>query len=221
MRALFFALGGGLAGYSAWRVMRLTDAEKRAPLETFAAASNEVENIVMDTVEYLGAAILKLSNMRGLDPALLRNANVRAFLRVIRKGEGTSDDLGYQRMFGGKLFSSFADHPRQTNCWTFSSGKKLCSTAAGAYQFLSRTWDETARIMGLTDFSPASQDMGALGRIAARGALPDVLAGRFELALKKVSWEWASMPGSPYGQPVITLSSAREIYQLNGGIETA
>jgi hypothetical protein len=36
---------------------------------------------------------------------LLREPNVQAFLRVIRAGEGTADDDGYRRQFGGKLFS--------------------------------------------------------------------------------------------------------------------
>ena len=71
--------------------------------------------------------------------------------------------------------------------------------------------------MGLRDFSPASQDLFAVGRIAARGALDDVLAGRFEKAIKKVANEWASMPFSPYGQPTISLSKAEGIYTDNGG----
>jgi muramidase (phage lysozyme) len=154
--------------------------------------------------------------MAALDPALLKHRNVAAFLRVIRTGEGTADAGGYSRLFGGAPFAGFADHPRVKVCKTYS-GRQLCSTAAGAYQFLATTWDETARIMRLRDFSPASQDLAALGRIAARGALDDVLAGRFEAALKRVAYEWASMPGSPYGQPVITLARAGSVYQSNGG----
>lgn len=32
-----------------------------------------------------------------------------------------------------------------------------------------------------------------------------------------ISWEWASMPGSPYGQPVISLDTARAVYVDAGG----
>ncbi|MDR2366277.1 MAG: glycoside hydrolase family 104 protein [Zoogloeaceae bacterium] len=163
-------------------------------------------------VDYVEGAVLNTSAMRGMNPALLNNANVKAFLRVIRTGEGTADTDGYRRIFGGQLFTSYADHPRIK----VTKGG-YTSTAAGAYQFLVRTWDETRRIMGLPDFSPGSQDLGALGRIAARNALSDLLNGEFESALTKCAWEWASLPGSPYGQPTITMTRAVSVYLENGG----
>ncbi len=160
----------------------------------------------------LTGGILKLSDMAKVTTAHVANGNMQAFLRVIRAGEGTADEAGYRRIFGGQMFSSFADHPR-----TKVTKRGYTSTAAGAYQALASTWDETRRVMGLRDFSPASQDLFAVGRIAARGALDDVLAGRFEKAIKKVANEWASMPFSPYGQPTISLSKAEGIYTDNGG----
>jgi len=141
---------------------------------------------------------------------------VRALLRVIRAGEGTSGENGYRILFGGATFDSYADHPRQKITKPLG-GKKITSTAAGAYQFLSSTWDETARIMGLGDFSPGNQDRAAVGRIAARGALEDTKAGRFDVAIQKIAREWASMPGSPYGQPVISLGRARALFADAGG----
>ena len=160
----------------------------------------------------LTGGILKISDMAKVTTAHLANANMQAFLRVIRAGEGTSDAAGYSRIFGGQTLSSFADHPRikvTKNGYT--------STAAGAYQIIASTWDETKRIMGLSDFSPRSQDLAALGRIAARGALEDAKAGNFEAAIKKIAREWASLPGSPYGQPVISWERARAIYASAGG----
>ncbi|MBI1623928.1 glycoside hydrolase family 104 protein [Comamonas sp. EJ-4] len=155
--------------------------------------------------------------MSRVTAADLNHPNVRALLRVIRRGEGTVDEAGYRRIFGGQLFEGFADHPRIAVTKTMRNGKRITSTAAGAYQFLSSTWDETARIMGLRGFSPANQDLGAVGRIAARNALEDIKAGRFEVAVKKIAWEWASMPGSPYGQPVISMDTARAVYVEAGG----
>ena len=38
---------------------------------------------------------------------LLDDGNVKAFLAVIRAGEGTPDQDGYRRHFGGRLFDSF------------------------------------------------------------------------------------------------------------------
>ncbi len=167
------------------------------------------------TLDTVTGGILKLSAMRNVRPAMLAEPNVQAMLKAIRSGEGTSDANGYRRIFGGQLFASFADHPRIK---VTKSG--YTSTAAGAYQALASTWDETKKIMGLPDFSPASQDLFALGRIAARGALDDVRAGRFEKAVSKLGFEWASLPGSPYGQPVRTMAQARAVYLASGGTET-
>lgn len=168
----------------------------------------------LQLVDELSGGFMKISAMAQIDPALLGNRNVQAILRVIRAGEGTADDGGYSRLYGGAQFSGYADHPRQSiRKWG------ITSTAAGAYQFLSRTWDETRRIMNLPDFSPRSQDLGALGRIAARGALADVLAGRFTTAIRKLNKEWASLPGSPYGQKTMRFDAALAIYQGNGGMQ--
>jgi len=145
------------------------------------------------------------------------NANVQAFLKMLRHGEGTTDEDGYRRMFGGKLFDSFADHPRQPQTATFKGGNTLTSSAAGAYQFLTRTWDGLVKQNGFTDFSPANQDLGAIALIQGRKALDDVVAGRFDAAVMKCNKEWASLPGSPYGQPTTTAQKARDLYTEAGG----
>ena len=147
----------------------------------------------------------------------LASSNVRAFLAMIRHGEGTSDPDGYRRMFGGKLFDSFDDHPRQVQTAKLGKGGQISSSAAGAYQFLSSTWRNLVKQWGFKDFSPHSQDLGAIALILGRKALDDVIAGRFDEAVAKCAKEWASLPGSPYGQPTTTLEKAREIYQQAGG----
>lgn len=177
--------------------------------------TSELESAAYAAADFIDSAtggILKISAMRTVDLNVLKHPNMRAFLSVIRAGEGTSDAQGYRRIFGGQLFTSYDDHPRIT----VRKGGYV-STAAGAYQAIASTWDETKQIMGLKDFTPASQDAFAVGRIAARGALADVMAGRFDIAIKKVAREWASMPGSPYGQPTITLDRARQLYASAGG----
>lgn len=145
-----------------------------------------------------------------------KNRNVRAFLAMIRAGEGTADAGGYSRLFGGQQFTSFADHPRVKVTRIFA-GKPITSTAAGAYQFLVGTWDECAAALDLPDFSPASQDAAAVYLIRRRGALADVKAGNFAEAVRKCAKEWASLPGSPYGQPTKTLAQAMATYKANGG----
>lgn len=167
---------------------------------------------IATTIDSWTGGFMKISAMAKVQPTVLNNANVQAMLRVIRAGEGTADDAGYSRMFGGAQFGSFDDHPRQkVTKWGYTS------TAAGAYQLLSKVWDETRGLMGLRDFSPASQDLAAVGRIAARGALDDVVAGRFEVAIRKLNKEWASLPGSPYGQKTITMEAAKKIFLAYGG----
>jgi len=145
------------------------------------------------------------------------NGNVAAFLRVIRHCEGTADDDGYRRMFGGKLFDSWADHPRQAQTFKLSKGGTLTSTAAGAYQFLARTWDGLVKRYGFEDFTPATQDLAAVALIDGRKALLDLVRGDLDAAVEKCNREWASLPGSPYGQPTKTLAEVRKVYAANGG----
>jgi NAD-dependent dihydropyrimidine dehydrogenase PreA subunit len=45
----------------------------------------------------------------------------------------------------------------------------------------------------------------------------DVLAGRLGDAIAKCAREWASLPGSPYGQPTRTMAQARATYEQFGG----
>lgn len=141
------------------------------------------------------------------------NKNLQAFLAMIRTGEGTADDGGYSRLFGGGSFDSYADHPRQmVTRWG------LTSSAAGAYQILSRTWDDLKNSgHSLPDFSPANQDKAAIALIKRRGALADVLAGRFLAAIKKCNKEWASLPGSPYGQKTLSMDRALQLLAQAGG----
>jgi lysozyme len=142
--------------------------------------------------------------------------NVTAFLRTIRTAEGTAGPDGYSTMVGGALFRGFHDHPRVLVTIN-SRGKEIKSSAAGAYQILRGTWDEVRSRLGLTDFSPASQDRAAVELIRRRGALADVRAGRFADALEKCKKEWASLPGAGYGQPEKTFGALFAAYTNAGG----
>jgi len=146
----------------------------------------------------------------------LGSVNVTAFLRVIRAGESSQTDDAYRMMFGGAKFDSFDAHPNIAH----TSGH-LTSTAAGAYQFLFKTWTGIVEAIHLPDFSPLMQDIGAVYLIRGRGALGDVLAGRVGTAISKCCREWASLPGSPYGQPTRTLAQALATYAQYGGTSDA
>lgn len=160
--------------------------------------------------------------------------NVLAFLAMIRSAEGTADVNGYRALFGHtarrpRLFESFADHPRIATQFTDKAGRRLYTSAAGAYQFMARssvpgggstrvdTWGEVQRKMSLPDFSPASQDAGAIELIRQAGALADVRAGRFDVAVRKCAGRWASLPGAGYDQPERTIAAVTAAYRAAGG----
>ncbi|MDQ2746289.1 MAG: peptidoglycan-binding protein, partial [Acidobacteriota bacterium] len=88
----------------------------------------------------------------------------------------------------------------------------LRSSAAGRYQFLDSTW----RGLGLKDFSPRSQDLGAIKLMQRRGMIEPLLRGDFAAAIHKGAPEWASLPtasgGSYYGQGAKSLSSLQSVY---------
>lgn len=147
---------------------------------------------------------------------LAKTPNVAAFLRTIREAESSQDDDAYRTLFGGGKFTGFASHPNQA-VERMLGGKVVRSTAAGAYQFLSGTWREIAGAYAITDFSPASQDAGAVALIRRASSLDDVIAGRFEVAIGKCASTWAGLPGDKYGQGGISMERARAAYTRWGG----
>lgn len=162
------------------------------------------------------------------------DANVAAFLLMIRTAEGTADANGYRALFGHRanrprLFEGWADHPRIASQFTDKRGRRLWTSAAGAFQFMAvsaiptggrtsvDTWDRMARDLKLPDFSPASQDAAAVELIRRRGALGDVRAGRFAAAVEKCAPEWASLPGAGYDQPEKSIDDLSAAYARAGG----
>lgn len=154
-------------------------------------------------------------------------ANERAFLAAIRVGEGTSASNGYSILFGGAPFGSFDEHPAvlgwrggrlsDAMCAGAGFGPGCVSTAAGAFQINKPTWLRVSRKLGLSDFSPASQDAAALELISEKGALADVRAGRVEIAADKVRKVWASLPGAGYGQGEVKMAAFVNNYANAGG----
>ena len=153
--------------------------------------------------------------MRNYSP-LLENRNVQAFLALLRHTEGA----GYHTLFGGEQFESLADHPRYKVTRNLG-GKPIMSSAAGAYQFLSSTWDECAKALHLDDFSERSQDLAALFLIDRRKALDFVIVGQWENAIAACNREWASLPGSPYGQPTHSMSKCLAFLAMQPGSSSA
>jgi muramidase (phage lysozyme) len=145
----------------------------------------------------------------------LQESNVKAFLKAIRLGEGTSDDMGYRRIVGGQTFSDFSKHP---NVRVWIPRYEVWSTAAGAYQIIGPTWRGLVSQYQFPDFQPRTQDAACVALIAGRKALHNVIEGRFFDAVKKCSAEWASLPGSTAGQRVENIDAVKDVYLKNGGI---
>ena len=142
--------------------------------------------------------------------------------KVIRHAEGTTGDVGYTTQFTGTQFSDLSRHPRQKR-----SSNGHTSDAAGAYQFLSTTWDEAKSALGLKDFSPASQEAAGKYLAQRRGVDTSKVYTNIEdftKAINKLAPEWASLPyqgvspsghgkgSSYYGQGGIDINKAWELY---------
>lgn len=157
-------------------------------------------------------ALLFLLKMK-MDKNTVAYKNLRAFLIAIQYAEGTFGKDGYNKLYGGNLFQDLSKHPNTpTTKWG------ITSTAAGAYQILSKTWNEIQPKLGLPDFSAASQDKAAVELIRRRKALEDVYAGRFAQAIAKCRKEWASLPGAGYGQNEKDPKNLLAVYKVAGGI---
>lgn len=148
--------------------------------------------------------------------------NLRAFLDTIAWSEiGASilanSDNGYNVIAGSTpdqiiTFSSYHRHP---GLLVDMDGKVggLQSTAAGRYQILGRYWKSYCIQLGLKDFSPASQDAIAIQLIKECRALPDISAGRIEIAIRKCASRWASFPGAGYNQHEHKMSNLLRAYR--------
>lgn len=163
---------------------------------------------------------------RTVDPLmsrLLENANVRAFLMVIRSKESRLDDAAFSLLYGGGMVQNLADHPRISwkigvkplrRC-TAADNPRTCTSAAGAFQFQPVTWDGTAKELGLSGFFNVNQEMAAIGQIAFQGALRYVIDGKLKTAIQKCADVWTSLPGG--SEQLQTYAQARKVFTDYGG----
>lgn len=79
-----------------------------------------------------------------------------AFLDAIAIGENY-DPIDYNELVGGGKFEGYDAFPDWPGL-RFPTGM---SHAAGRYQFQPATWAAVANVIGLQDFQPQSQDIGA------------------------------------------------------------
>ena len=132
------------------------------------------------------------------------NANVNAYLNMLMDAEGTSRHANpYAVAGGGKVMIQDLSQAGGFPKWGFTQtdGKKNTSSAAGAFQFLNSTYDDLRRQgYEVNDFQPQTQRMAAIALLKQNGALPHIVNGDFDTAIRKSASTWASLPGSPYAQ---------------------
>ena len=132
---------------------------------------------------------------------------MRRLLSYTEGTAGTCGQDGYNTGYAYHCFRTCSSHP--DHVW---SGGGYSSSAAGRYQFLTKTW----RSLDRDGFGPAEQDRGAMDLVERRGVkIPEgrpMTSTEFVNALKKMSYEWASLPYSPYGQPRRSLAQTRGRY---------
>jgi muramidase (phage lysozyme) len=131
--------------------------------------------------------------LKGLDPSIGEEANIESYLNGISKAEGAD----YDTIVGGSKFNDYSKHPGKVGVTT----KEGPSTAAGKYQITKTTYNYYAPKLGITDFSPESQDKIARAIIKDKNAEEDIKKGDFETAHNKLGSVWASLPSSTYSQP--------------------
>lgn len=155
------------------------------------------------------------NNRRAENERLLQNPQVLAMLYTIGESEGA--DYG-TLVFGGRKNSEITDfstHPankgfvRRRNI----NGVSTPSTASGKYQFLIGTWRGLVAKLGLTDFSPHSQDLAAVELLRQNGAIEFLLRNDFAAAVNAVRRVWASLPAAGYGQNEHSIATVMAYYK--------
>ena len=147
---------------------------------------------------------LSLEGLRAFE----NDANVRAMLAVIAAKESNG---AWDIINGGGRFTDFSRHPYHGIPTTRGA------LACGKFQFLGTTWAKLCERYEFPSFEPEYQTLGAIALIQGRGALDDVIHGRFEDAVRKLRPEWTSLPGASESRGDWTMDKARALFVSEGG----
>jgi muramidase (phage lysozyme) len=141
----------------------------------------------------------------------------KALLDTIAWSEGTAGrgSDGYNVIVGFQFATDCTRHPDRV----VKLSKTLTSSAAGRYQFLFDTWNS----LGFGAFFPENQQKAGLKLVTRRGVTVPadraMTATEFSNALSRLSYEWASLPPSRYGQSAHTMAAERAEYCKNAGCD--
>ena len=140
--------------------------------------------------------------LRAQAEAMLKDQNFSDFRDLIAVSEGGT----YNRLFGfddqGKprYFSDFSKFPDSPAKYQKADGTIGESNDAGRYQININTYNRLAKSLGITDFSPRSQDIIANALILENSKASKALqAGDIGAAVSALNKVWVSLPGGPNG----------------------
>lgn len=129
---------------------------------------------------------------------------IRAFLDLIAYKEVPSNVVltlqGYYANNGIKGSQGFFDDAdiESGNGFPKTAGTKF---NVGRYQFNRGDWEHAKKSNNqIKGFSPKDQDLIAYFKLGYRKVLEPLAQNNLSLAIKNAGKEWASLPGSPYGQ---------------------
>lgn len=159
-------------------------------------------------------------------------ARIRAFMRMLRVGEGTEGERGYTTQYSGAQFTDMSKHPENV----ITAGN-YSSSAAGAYQIMRYTWwwlkgekltddnkkagvyeesHDYVKKYNIPDFTAESQDKLCIIILKHKreGSLELITKNQIKESLEQYgSYEWASLPPGRYGQPNQTMETALAKYE--------
>jgi len=162
---------------------------------------------------------LKRSTRLAENEALLADQNIAAYIKAIAVAEGGGYDFKYGAVKGKRndpwRFSDYSTHP--------GPGRGGTTTAAGMYQINMVTWRDHGGKMGLTDFSPKTQDLIAVEILRSIGVVDKIKAGDVAGAMPRAAGKWAALPQGPgrssrhSNQPFMAYEEFFRHYQAAGG----
>lgn len=144
----------------------------------------------------------------------LHDPRVRAFLNTIASFESSNRyNVRYDASRTGATFDDFSRHPNVA----VPLGDGRVTTAAGAYQITNTTWNTVGvGQLGLTDFTPLSQDLAAAQLLRNAGATQALLNNDINTAIMRAGGT-AAAPGTWEALRVNTVTSIVNRYNSSLG----
>lgn len=142
----------------------------------------------------------------------VEDPNVKAFLDTLANVESGGR---YDVSVGGATFSDMSRHPEMYN-------PELGSDAAGRYQFISTTFKPIAQRLGLTDFSPRSQDLAAVQYLKDLGVLDEIMTGdkeKIEDVIRRLRGsKWTGLKRYGSGQGFEFFQKRKQVYGTQSSV---